>query len=87
MSTEQRQRLDAFLRQGTFPAVADVNEQRRQLKALLSAQPLPADVTGTAATLGGVPIAEITVDGNRTSPYCPVHPRRCVRAGRRRPLR
>jgi epsilon-lactone hydrolase len=63
MSTEQRQRLDAILRQGTFPAVADVNEQRRQLKALLSAQPLPADVTVTAATLGGVPIAEITVDG------------------------
>ena len=63
MSTEQRQRLDAILRQGAFPAVADVNEQRRQLKALLSAQPLPADVTVTAATLGGVPIAEITVDG------------------------
>jgi len=63
VSTEQRQRLDAILRQGTFPAVADVNEQRRQLKALLSAQPLPADVTVTAATLGGVPIAEITVDG------------------------
>src|SRR5216684_2151221 len=63
VSTEQRQNLDAILRQGTFPAVADVNEQRRQLKALLSAQPLPADVTVTAATLGGVPIAEITVDG------------------------
>ena len=63
MSTEQRQRLDAILRQGTFPAVADVNEQRQQLKALLSAQPLPEDVTVTAATLGGVPIAEITIDG------------------------
>ena len=63
MSTEQRQRLDAILRQGTFPAVADVNEQRRQLKALLSAQPLPAGVTVTAAALGGVPTAEITVDG------------------------
>jgi len=63
MSTEQRQRLDAILRQGTFPAVADVNEQRRQLKALLSAQPLPADVIVTAGALGGVPTAEITVDG------------------------
>jgi acetyl esterase/lipase len=30
---------------------------------LLSAQPLPADVTVTAAELGGVPTAEITVDG------------------------
>ena len=63
MSTEQKENLDAILRQGAFPAGADVNEQRRQLKALLSAQPLPGDVTVTAATLGGVPTAEITVDG------------------------
>jgi hypothetical protein len=35
--TEQRENLDAILRQSAFPAVADVNEQRRQLKALLSA--------------------------------------------------
>ena len=54
MSTEQRENLEAILRRSAFPAVADVNEQRRQLKALLSAQPLPADVTVTAATLGGV---------------------------------
>ena len=65
MSSEQRQRLDAILRQGasTSPAVSDVNEQRRQLRAFLSAQPLPADITVTPATLGGVPIAEITIDG------------------------
>ena len=63
MSTEQKENLEAILRQGAFPASADVNEQRRQLKALLSAQPLPGDVTVTAATLGGVPTAEITVDG------------------------
>ncbi|HEX8967203.1 MAG TPA: alpha/beta hydrolase [Chloroflexota bacterium] len=63
MSTAQKENLDAILRQGTFPASADVNEQRRQLKAFLSAQPLPAEVTVTAATLGGVPSAEITVDG------------------------
>jgi acetyl esterase/lipase len=30
---------------------------------LISAQPLPADVTVTAAALGGVPTAEITIDG------------------------
>ena len=63
MSTAQKENLDAILRQGTFPASADVNEQRRQLKAFLSAQPLAAEVTVTAATLGGVPTAEITVDG------------------------
>ncbi|HEX6712767.1 MAG TPA: alpha/beta hydrolase, partial [Thermoleophilaceae bacterium] len=63
MSTEQRETLDAILRQSAFPADSDVNEQRRLLKELLSAQPLPADVTVTAAELRGVPTAEITVDG------------------------
>jgi len=63
VSTEQRENLDALLRRSAFPADSDVNEQRRQLRELLSAQPLPGDVTVTAAALGGVPTAEITVDG------------------------
>jgi epsilon-lactone hydrolase len=63
MSAEQRENLDAILRQSAFPVDSDVNEQRRALRELLSAQPLPADVTVTAAALGGVPTAEITVDG------------------------
>jgi epsilon-lactone hydrolase len=63
VSTEQRENLDAILRQSAFPPGSDVNEQRRLLRELLSAQPLPADVTVTAAELGGVPTAEITVDG------------------------
>jgi acetyl esterase/lipase len=63
VSIEQRESLDAILRQSAFPPGADVDEQRRQLRELLSAQPLPAEVTVTAATLGGVPTAEITVDG------------------------
>ena len=63
MSIEQRATLDAILRQSAFPADADVNEQRRLLRELLSAQPVPANITVTAAALGGVPTAEITVDG------------------------
>jgi monoterpene epsilon-lactone hydrolase len=63
VSTEQRETLDAILRQSAFPADSDVKEQRRLLRELLSAQPLPAEVTVTAAELGGVPTAEITVDG------------------------
>ena len=55
MSTEQRETLDAILRQSAFPAVSDVNEQRRQLRALLSAQPLPADVIVTAAAVSSTP--------------------------------
>jgi epsilon-lactone hydrolase len=63
MSAEQRATLDAILRQSAFPADSDVNEQRRLLRELLSAQPLPGDVTVTAGELGGVPTAEVTVDG------------------------
>jgi acetyl esterase/lipase len=63
MSTQQREMIDAILRQSAFPAGSDVNEQRRLLREALSAQPLPADVTVNAAALGGVPTAEIMVDG------------------------
>src|ERR1700716_4559690 len=63
MSSEQREMIDAILRQSAFPVGSDVNEQRRLLREAISAQPLPADVTVTAAALGGVPTAEITVDG------------------------
>jgi monoterpene epsilon-lactone hydrolase len=63
VSTEQQEALDAILRQSAIPADLDVSEQRRLLRELTSAQPLPADVTVTAAALGGVPTAEITIDG------------------------
>ena len=45
MSIEQRETLDAILRQSAFPVDSDVDEQRRLLRELLSAQPLPSDVT------------------------------------------
>ena len=60
MSTEQQEVLDAILRQAALPVGSDVGEQRRLLRELTSAQPLPADVTVTAAELGGVRTAEIT---------------------------
>jgi monoterpene epsilon-lactone hydrolase len=63
VSTEQQQTIDAILRQSAFPPDSDVDEQRELLRAAISAQPLPADVTVTGAELGGVPTAEITVDG------------------------
>jgi acetyl esterase/lipase len=63
VSTEQQDTLDAILRQSAFPVGSSVDEQRQQLRALVSAQPLPAEVNVTAAELGGVPTAEITVDG------------------------
>ena len=63
MSTEQRKNLEAVLRQSAFPAGLGVSEQRRLLRELTSAQPLPAGVSVTPAALGGVPTAEITIDG------------------------
>ena len=66
MSTEQRENLEAVLRQSAFPNDIDISEQRRLLRELTSAQPLPAGVTVTAAALGGVPTAEIIIDGIET---------------------
>jgi epsilon-lactone hydrolase len=63
VSIQQRETLDAILRQGGFPADADVFEQRRLLRELLSAQPLPPEVTVTDGELAGVPTAEVTVGG------------------------
>ncbi len=42
MSAEQRENLEAILRQSAFPVDSDVNEQRRQLQELASTQPLPS---------------------------------------------
>jgi epsilon-lactone hydrolase len=63
VSTEQREMIDAILRQSAFPVGSDVDEQRRLFREAVSAAPLPADVTVTAAALGAVPTAEITVEG------------------------
>jgi acetyl esterase/lipase len=63
VSTQQRETVDAILRRSAFPVDSDVDEQRRLLKEAVSAQPLPSEVNVTAAALGGVPTAEITVEG------------------------
>jgi epsilon-lactone hydrolase len=63
MSIQQQETLDAILRQASFPPDATVDDERRALREVLSAQPLPADVTVTEGALGGVRTAEITVDG------------------------
>ena len=63
MSTQQRETVDAILRRSAFPPGSDANEQRRLLREAVSAQPLPAEVTVDAGVLGGIPTAEITVDG------------------------
>jgi monoterpene epsilon-lactone hydrolase len=42
VSTDQRENLDAILRQSALPAGSDVSEERRLLRELISAQPLLA---------------------------------------------
>jgi acetyl esterase/lipase len=63
VSTEQRATIDAILRQAAFPVDSTVDEQRRAFRETASAQPLPPDVTVTARDLGGIPTAEITIEG------------------------
>jgi epsilon-lactone hydrolase len=63
LSAEQRENVEAILRQAAFPVDSDVDELRRLLRESGSAQPLPADVTVIAAALGDVRTAEISVDG------------------------
>jgi epsilon-lactone hydrolase len=63
VSSEQRATVDAILRQAAFPVGSTVEEQRQAFRATASAVPLPPDVTVTAAELGGIATAEITIDG------------------------
>ncbi|NEN05654.1 alpha/beta hydrolase [Diaminobutyricibacter tongyongensis] len=63
MSTEQKDMVDAILRQSAFPIGSTAQQQRQMLRAALSAQPLPTDLTVTPGTLGGIPTAEITIAG------------------------
>jgi len=63
LSTEQRENLEAALRRSPVPVGSSVSEQRRLLRERASVRPAPADVTVTPAELGGVPAADITVDG------------------------
>ena len=62
MSTEQRENLEAALRRSPIPVDSSVSEQLL-LRERASARPAPADVTVTAAELGDVPAADITIDG------------------------
>jgi acetyl esterase/lipase len=64
VSTEQKETVDAILRQARLPADVGVDEQRRLLRELTPERPLPPGVSVTAAALGAVPTAEITVDGS-----------------------
>lgn len=56
MSQEQRLILDGMLRNGPLDVGGDIAEQRKIFEDMLTAYPLPDDVTTAATELGGVPV-------------------------------
>ncbi|HEY0815670.1 MAG TPA: alpha/beta hydrolase [Pseudonocardia sp.] len=67
MTQQQRDAVDALLRDAPYNGDASVAEQRATFAARLT-QPLPADVTATETTLGGRPALALDVAGVRTGP-------------------
>jgi epsilon-lactone hydrolase len=63
MSQEQRDALDEMLREGPLDLGGDVYEQRRIFEQMMTATPLPGDVSTTPGTLGDIPVVTIDVHG------------------------
>jgi acetyl esterase/lipase len=68
MSRDQRTSLEYLLRTGPLDLGGDVAEQRPLLEGLLTAHPVPDDVTTRALALGGVPALEISAGGASAGP-------------------
>jgi len=67
MSLEQRRALDEMLRDSPFDAGGDLAEQRQIFVDMVSAQPLPDDVTTGETVLGGIPVVTACTPGADTS--------------------
>ena len=63
MSKQQRATLLEMMRKVPFRIGGEIAEERPAMEAMLTSNPLPADVTATANELGGVPVLNIEVDG------------------------
>jgi acetyl esterase/lipase len=63
MSKEQRDALDHLLRNGPLDIGGDPAEQREIFTRMLTARPLPDDVSLTPGTLGDVPVLSIDIAG------------------------
>lgn len=63
MSRPQREALDELLRHGPLDLGGDLAEQRSLLDQLMTAHPLPGDVTTTPGTFSGIPVVEVEVAG------------------------
>jgi acetyl esterase/lipase len=63
MSQQQREVLDQIFRKSPLDVSGDPAEQRAVFERMLTARPLPGDVTTTPGVLGGVPVLTIEVSG------------------------
>jgi monoterpene epsilon-lactone hydrolase len=63
VSRQQREALDELLRHGPLDLGGELTVQRPLLDQLMTAHPLPGDVTTSPGTLGGVPVVEVDVPG------------------------
>jgi hypothetical protein len=63
VSEEQRDALDALLRDAPLDLGGDVRQQREIFEQMMQLVPVPEDVAPTEGTLGGVPVVHIDVSG------------------------
>jgi acetyl esterase/lipase len=63
MSAEQREAVESLVRGGPLDLEKDLRTQRQVLIEMMSAVPLPPDVRTQGATLGGVPVVSVEIDG------------------------
>ena len=63
MSQQQRHAIDQMLRDAPLDLGGDVAEQRVIFEEMMAAIPVPADVTTSSASLGGIPVLNVDVAG------------------------
>ena len=63
MSQQQRDTLDQLLRDAPLDLGGDVAEQRVIFEEMMAAIPLPADVTTSSGSLGGIPVVNVEAAG------------------------
>jgi epsilon-lactone hydrolase len=63
VSQQQRDALDQLLRDAPLDLGGDVAEQRSIFEEMMAAIPIPADVTTSSGSLGGIPVINVETAG------------------------
>jgi hypothetical protein len=63
VSRQQRDALDQLPRDAPLDLGGDVAEQRVIFEEMMAAIPIPADVTTSSSTLGGIPVVNVEAVG------------------------